>query len=842
MSMKNTLYSLFMGTILISIFIGLSSFKHESKSIVEPYKNKQLSIAERVNDLLNRMTLDEKINLLGGTGFATKPIKRFGLPALKMSDGPLGVRWGKSTAFPAGIAMASSWDTSLVKKVGAAIGREVKSKGRDVILGPCVNIARIPMGGRNFESFGEDPYLTSRMGVNYIKGVQSEDVAATVKHFDANNQEYERMFVNVKLGARAMHEIYLPAFKAAVEEGKVMAVMSAYNKVNNHYCSENDYLLETILKDKWNFGGLVMSDWGAVHSSIPTANGGLDLEMPTGKYLNKGKLSEAINSGSVKESEIDDKVRRILTVIFKLGIFDNPRKPDESLLNTKENRETAYKSALEGIVLLKNKNSILPLNPEKVKSIAVIGPNAAVARTGGGGSSRVEPVFSVSPLTALKNKLGKKVKINYAEGILMDGDSPAIDSSLLLLPDGKTPGLKGEYFSNQNLKGNPAFTRIDKKVDFNWGDGSPKKNFNKDHFSVKWTGFISPKEDGKYTLELVSDDGVRFYLNNKLVIDDWTDHSSVTHLYSVNFKSNKKYKIRLEYYENGGGANVKLSMRTNSKKLISDAVLAASKSDVALLFVGTSDQFESEGFDRKDLILPNNQDELIKKITQVNKNVVVVLTTGSPVLMNDWIENVDGLIETWFDGEEIGNAAADVLLGNYNPSGKLPITFPKSWKDCSAFTSYKNKDSVSVYSDGIYVGYRYFDKHNIEPLFPFGYGLSYTKFQYSDMNVENNIQNDNTVSVSFRIKNVGEKNGAEISQIYLSAVNPKVEMAPKELKGFSRTFVNAGKTKLVTIKLQKSDFAYYDEKQDKWIVNPGKYIISVGSSSRDIRFKKEITL
>ena len=824
----------------ILVFTGSMQNKNEETLL---YKNSKLPVTERVKDLLNRMTLEEKIDILGGTGFATKPVERLGIPELRMSDGPLGVRWGKSTAFPAGIAMAATWDTSLINKVGSGIGRELKAKDRDVILGPCVNIARIPMGGRNFESFGEDPYLTSRMAVSYIEGVQGEGVAATVKHFAANNQEHERMFVNVKIDKRALNEIYLPAFKAAVTQAHVLAVMSAYNKLNGHYCSENDYLLKTKLKDNWKFDGLVMSDWGAVHSSIPTALGGLDLEMPTGLYLNDSTLLGKVKDGTINENIINDKVSRILTVMFKLGLFDHPRKDNSKLLNSKENREVAYKTALEGIVLLKNANSVLPLDKNKLKSIAVIGPNAAIARTGGGGSSRVSPIFSVDPLSALKNKLGKTVKINYAQGDVMDGDAAPIESKYLYLPDGKAHGLLGEYFDNQNLKDKPAFTRNDKIINFDWGQGSPKNNFPSDHFSVRWTGFLQVPESGNYVLDAISDDGVRLYIDDKLVVENWSDHSTESKSYMAALDANKKYKIKIEYYENTGDASMKMAWNKPSDDLIKQAVNVAAKSDVALLFVGTSDQIESEGHDRDNIALPGKQDDLINAVAKVNKHVVVVITSGSPVLMSKWINNVDGVLETWFAGEEIGNAAADVIMGNYNPSGKLPVTFPERWEDCSAYKTYKAQDSVSEYSDGIFVGYRHFDKNNIAPLFPFGYGLSYTKFDYSNLDVKDDSQNNELkYHIALDLKNTGKSNGAEVVQLYVTAINPKEERAPKELKAFKKVNLQAGKTENVDFVLDKNAFAYYNIGTNTWTVDPGEYEILVGSSSRDIKLKGKIVI
>ncbi len=825
--------------IIILILAGMIMTTRSNAQKKEPYKNPKLPVEKRVKDLLSRMTLQEKLDLLGGTGFATKPNKRLGIPELRMSDGPLGVRWDSSTAFPSGICMAATWDTSLINKIGKSIGEELKGKGRDVILGPCVNIARIPMGGRNFESFGEDPYLDSRLAVSYIKGVQSEGVAATVKHFAVNNQEFERMFTDVKIDERALNEIYLPTFKAAVTEADVLCVMAAYNKVNGAYCSENHYLLNKKLKDDWKFKGLVMSDWGAVHSTIPTAQNGLDLEMPEGEFLNDKTLTDAINSGEVNIKTIDDKVYRILTVMFKLGLFEHQFSPNKNLINTKEHQKAAYKTAVEGIVLLKNNNNALPLNFKNIKSIAVIGPNVAIARIGGGGSSMVTPVYSVSPLEALKSKLPKKIKISYAPGIKLEGDSSPIETKYFTQPDKNEPGLLAEYFTNKNLEGKPAVTKIDKQVDFNWGGGSPFTNFPNDNFSVRWTGKLKAPETGDFLIDVVSDDGVRLFINNELVINDWNDHAAQSNTYKMHFEKDKSYKIKLEYYEHGGDALVSLGWRSPNDKLMNEAISAAKNSDVAILFVGTSSNFESEGFDRTSLKLPDDQDDLINKIASVNKNTIVVVTSGSPVLMGNWIDNINAVVENWFGGDEIGNAITDVLIGNYNPSGKLPITFPKRWEDCSAYNSYHKQDSVSVYSDGIFVGYRFFDKNNIEPLFPFGYGLSYTKFDYKKINVKSS---GDKYTITFDLKNTGKVKGTEIPQLYIHDTKPIIEKAPKELKRFDRVTLNPGETKNIKFELSKNDFKYFDPAKHEWQVNPGNYEILIGSSSRDIKLKESINL
>lgn len=832
---------LFFSFLVVILFSAFTIFRDNDAKL--PYKNSNLSIDERVDDLLKRLTLEEKIDLLGGTGFETKAIERLGIPPLNMTDGPLGVRWGNSTAYPSGIAMGATWNPELISLLGSAIAEEVKAKKRHVILGPCVNIARIPMGGRNFESFGEDPYLTSRITVDYIRGVQKENVAATVKHFAVNNQEHQRDFVDAIVDERTLNEIYFPAFKAAVEEANVLTVMSAYNKLNGPYCSENDYLLIDKLKNEWGFKGLVMSDWGAVHSSLPTFNGGLDLEMPTGKYLNRDSLLSKLKSSELDESKLDDKVRRILWVMFTIGLFDD-YKYDESRVNTSEHKQIALDVAKEGIVLLKNKNSILPIDINEVKSIAVIGPNSNIARTGGGGSSMVVPLESVSPLQALKSKVGDKIKINFAQGSILDGDSNPIESKFLFTEkDGTKNGLKAEYFSNKNLEGNPTKTMIDKQIDFSWNWAGPFVDFPNDNFSVRWTGYLKTDRTGKYTFDVSSDDGIRLYLDDRLVLDDWNDHALITNSYTTTIEGNKYYKVKLEYYENGGGAIVKLGWRLPNEELLAAAINAAKNSDVAIVFAGTNLTYESEGYDRKDLLLPIDQDYLIKEIAKANKNTIVVLTTGSPVLMDEWLADVPGLIEAWFPGEQAGNAIAEVLLGETNPSGKLPMTFPVKWEDCSAFETYMKEDGITEYKDRIYVGYRHFEKNKIKPLFPFGYGLSYTSFEYSGIKLSSKEMDKNgKLTASFKLKNTGGLKGAEVVQLYIRDLQSSVDRPEKELKRFGKVSLDPNEYKTINFEIDKQALSFFDPIKKSWIAEPGDFEILIGSSSEEIKLKEKFTL
>jgi beta-glucosidase len=828
--MKSFFYTLLF---VFAIFI-FSGYQFNNASDLPAYKNNKLSIKQRVDDLLQKMTLEEKVGMIGGTGFETKPIERLGIPSLKMTDGPVGVRWGISTAYPSGISMGATWNPSLINRIGHEIARDVKSKGRNVILGPCVNIARIPMGGRDFESYGEDPFLTSRLAVDYIKGVQAENVAATIKHFACNNQEYQRDFVNVIIDDRALNEIYLPAFKAGVTEGNVYCVMSAYNKLNGEFCSANKPLLIDKLKDEWGFKGLVMSDWGAVHSTLPTYNNGLDIEMPTGKYLNESTLIANIKNGTLSVDKLNDKIKRILTIMFKIGLFDK-----SDVNSTKRDTEVALDAARESIVLLKNDN-ILPLTKAGIRTLAILGPSAKNTRVSGGGSSMVDADYVVSPFNCISNEFGKDVNINYAQGVTLQGDSNPIDPSLFSYEN--KPGIKAEYFNNMNLSGKPAKVLIESQINNEWHDNSPMEGINKVNFSVRWTTTLRAPHDGNYVLDIVSDDGSRLYIDNKLVINDWTDHAAQNFSTTISFRNNEAHTIVLEYYQNAGDATIKLGWRLPDDDLIKDAVAAAQKSDVALIFAGTSYLYESEGFDRDNIDLPENQNKLIEEVSKVNNNVIVVLSTGQPVTM-PWKDKVKGIIESWFGGEKIGFAITDVLTGKYNPSGKLPVTFPKRWEDCSANSTYKKQDGITNYSDGIFVGYRHFDKYKIEPLFPFGFGLSYTTFKYDNLSLSSGtIAGDGKINVTFNVKNTGKQEGAEIVELYITDVHCSVERPAKELKGFRKVFLKPGETGSVEFTIDKNSLGFYDTNTSAWKYEPGEFKVLIGSSSQDIKLQSKFIL
>jgi beta-glucosidase len=802
----------------------------------QTYKDPKATLEERVNDLLKQMTLEEKVDMLSGTGFATKPNLRLSIPELKMTDGPVGVRWNQSVAFPASIMLAATFDTSLAYRYGQALARETKAKERNTILGPCVNINRVPHGGRNFESFGEDPFLTSRITVSYVKGVQSEGVVATTKHFAVNNQETERTTINAKVDKRALYEIYFPAFKAAVQEAKTQAIMCAYNKLNGPYCSENEMLLNKVLKEEWKFDGLVMSDWGAVHSTQGAAMYGLDLEMPGGDFLTKEKLLPLVNDGTIKVATIDDKIKRMLRVMVRMGYFD--RQLDKPQTNDPQHRAVALDVARSGMVLLKNEKNILPLHPSAVKSIAVIGPNANVLRTGGGGSSMVIPILSESPLDGIKRTF-PSAAVSFAVGARLTGDVPSIEPQFFFLPNDTTGknGLLAEYFDNKELNGEPKLIRVDNNIDFRWGGDKPAEGFTEDNFSVRWTGRLKPALSGAYEITTASDDGIRVYLGGKLLIDHWSDHAVEARMAKVNLEAGKFYDIKVEFYENGGDAVALLGWTKPNENELTQAVEIAKNSQIAFLFLGNSQYQESEGFDRQFIDLPENQIQLINDVAKVNPNTIVVLNAGAQVNLLPWIENVRALLWAFFPGQEGTQALMDVLTGVVNPSGKLPFTIAKRWEDYPAYGNFPGANGEMEYKEGIMVGYRHFDTHHVEPLYPFGFGLSYTQFALSNMKIK---KNKGVYEVSVNVQNTGSTTGAEVVQVYVKDKKPKVIRPEKELKAFAKVMLNPGEQKTVTLRLNQSSFEYYDDVKDKWTRSNRGYEILVGSSSRNIVLKGEI--
>ena len=801
----------------------------------------QGTVDERIAALVQRMSVQEKVDLLAGIEFETKAITRLGIPSLKMTDGPQGVRWGKSTAFPASIAMAATWNEPLIEKTGAAIAEEVKAKGRHMLLAPCINILRVPQGGRSFEGFGEDPHLAARAAVAYVKGVQSRNVIATVKHFAANNQEHERLTISSGVEEQALREIYLPAFKAAVQEGGAWSVMSAYNRLNNTYCSENPWLLTDVLKKEWGFPGFVVSDWGATHSTVASANAGLDLEMPTGQYFNAALL-DAVQKGQVTEATLNDKVSRILRAMIWAGLFDVQAKPDESVVGSAEHRAVAGAVAREAVVLLKNEQNVLPLDLRTVRSIAVLGPNAPVARVGGGGSAFVEPTAASTPLEEVVARAGGSARIVYARGEFSDEDFRPVETSALRPASGGY-GLRGEYFANPDCKGSPALIRVDPQVAFTWKGVSPASSLPLEDYSVRWTGSLVPPADGRYEIRVRTDDGVRLWLDNTLLIDDWTRHAPRSHSTQISLRGGRPVAVRMEYYNASKDGSALLAWRPDAERPQAAAVEAARGADVVLMFVGNTQEVESEGYDRPTLDLPPGQNDLLEAVLRVNRNVVVVLNVGSPVVMSRWVNRVPGLLCAWFPGQEGARAVVDVLFGEVNPSGKLPVTFPKRWEDCAAYGNYPGNAGVVNYKEGVFVGYRHFDAKNLQPEFPFGFGLSYATFAYRNLVVTpGGAGKPVAATVTLELENTSRREGAEVVQLYLRDVESSVPRPLRELKAFKKIALRPGQKSQVSFEIPREACAFFHPVKKTWVVEPGKFEVQIGSSSRDIRLRGEFPL
>ena len=803
-------------------------------------------VEARVESILSRMTLEEKIDLLGGVnGYAVRGVPRLGVPQFLTADGPIGVRnYGPATAMAGGIALASTWDPQLALRVGTEIGRDARAKGVHFLLGPGVNLYRAPMNARNFEYFGEDPFLASRIAVGYIEGVQSQGVSATVKHFMGNNSEFDRHNIDDQIDERTMRELYLPVFEAAVKEAHVGAVMDSYNLTNGEHMTQNAMLDTDILKREWGFQGVLMSDWDATYDGVAAANAGLDLEMPGGRFMNRQTLEPALQQGLVTEATIDDKVRRILRVAVRFGWLDRDQLDTSIPRYNQQGREVALQAAREGIVLLKNDGGLLPLDKKTIHSIALIGPDAFPAVPVGGGSAGVQPFHAVSFLEGIGNYLGAGVKVYSDRGMPAVSDL-ANATQFSTTADGSTPGLQADYFTGAELDAPAAVSRVDAHVNFGMGS---RMQFAEHTLSARWTGYFTPKSAGPhdFILQSTGEDGgfYRLYVDDALILDHWKFSKAKLDYATLDLTA-APHKIVLEQRGRSTwlGGEFRLGIVAHGPYVDDAAKKLAAQADVVIVAAGFDPESESEGSDRT-FALPPGQDELISAMAAANKNTIVVISSGGGTDMRAWIDHVPGLIEAWYPGQEGGTALAEILFGDVDPSGKLPVTFDRSWEESPVHDSYYPPGGTSklTYSEGVFTGYRGYDHASRTPLFPFGYGLSYTTFSFSNLSITPSSTGDGQCAVSFDVTNTGARAGDDVAEVYVGDAHASVPRPPKELKGFARVSLQPKQTQRVTVTLNRRSFSYYDVAGKTWRADAGQFQVLVGSSSAQIELRGSVTL
>lgn len=788
----------------------------------------------RARHMVSQMTLDEKIACLSGkTSFSLRENKRLGIPEIRLADGPQGIRnhAPHSTLYPCGVLATATWNRDIINRYGRSLGDDARARGVGILLGPGVNIYRSPLCGRNYEYMGEDPYLTSEIAAEYIKGVQSRGVIATVKHFAANNQEWNRHHASSDVDERTLNEIYFPAFRKAIKKAGVGAVMNSYNLVNGVHATENRWLNIDVLRDKWGFNGILMSDWTSVYSTVGAANAGLDLEMPKAVYFTPEKLRKAIETGRVSEATIDRKVEHLLSTFIAFGLLDRAQTDSTIALDYAPSRATALEVAREGIVLLKNQDKILPLHG----STLILGPNADTIQSGGGSGS-VSP-FSVTPLAKALKSLHKKTVILHDDDLYHDITGDIYTDSTLT-----THGFTGRYFKNQTREGKPDVIRTDAAVSFHWEYDAPFADFPEDHFSATWTCYYQPEKDGLLKIRIGGDDGYRILVNDSVIAGDWGNHSYSTRETEFEIKAGEKYKFHIDYFDNISSANIDCSLKLlDEERLLREL----HRADNVVYCTGFNGNIEGEGFDRS-FALPEYQNKFINKIAHNNPNLTVVINSGGGIDFSPWSDKAKAILMAWYPGQEGGQAIAEILTGKLSPGGKLPISIERDLKDNPSAESYhQNVPSAREcthidYSEGIFTGYRGYDRNGITPLYPFGFGLSYSTFELKNMQLKK--LDGNRVEVSLDITNTGKITASEVIQIYVQDVICKVPRPVKELKGFEKANLKPGETRRVSIVLDEEAFAYYDLDSHDFMVEPGEFIIFAGNSSENLPLQQKITI
>ena len=801
-----------------TIMIAALNNTVDAQVVITPEDEK---IAE---ELVSQMTLDEKIGMIGAErSFYLRGVERLGIPAIRIADGPQGVRNNtKSTLYPCGILTAATWNRDLAYRMGEGLGRDAKARGVSIMLGPGVNIYRAPMCGRNYEYMGEDPFLTSETAKQYILGVQDQGIMATVKHFAANNQlENIRHSASSDVDERTLQEIYFPAFRKAVQEAGVALVMDSYNLIWGVHSTENPWLNNEILRKQWGFKGIVISDWTSVYSTSGAANGGLDLECPKGVYFTADKLKPLIETGVVTEKTIDEKVKHILQTYSAFGFLDKLPEDKTIPLDNPESKATALDLARQGIVLLENRNGNLPIAPDA--KIVVMGPNADVITTGGG-SGFVTPYATVSPYRGLADILGEDRVILLSDDVLYEN----ILSSVYVNDSSDVKGFSAEYFCNKKLSGTPFKTLTEENPTHYWSYGHPFDGMPDDGFSATWTGVYKAEDSGTVRVKMAGDDGYRLYVNGKLIGGDWGNHSLTTRSVFFEVEAGKTYDLKFDFYDNAGEATVVFEAGLMNKAKLEASLKAAS--DV-LYCAGFNSSTEGEGWERP-FTLPADQIRMMNLVSSMHDRVTVAVNAGGGVDFNGWSENVEAVLMAWHPGQEGGQALAEILTGKVSPSGKLPISIESRWEDNPVHDSYYDHDKRVTYTEGVFVGYRGYDRTGKTPKYPFGYGLSYTDFEYSGLEVRK--AGKNVYEVSFDIANTGSMDAYETAQVYVGDPEASVKRPLKELKGYEKVFVKAGETVRVSVELDSEAFAFYDVDAESFVIEPGEFIISAGPSSAEL--------
>ncbi|MEZ4990361.1 MAG: glycoside hydrolase family 3 C-terminal domain-containing protein [Saprospiraceae bacterium] len=841
MTLEEKFWQMFM--IPGDLSIGKEKFKHGIFGLQVATKGKSGGEAEQLLDYSGGGTAQQTAALINDIQKYFVEETRLGIPIIPFDEALHGLVRDGATAFPQAIALAASWDTSLVGVVGHAIMMETKTRGIRQILSPVLNIARDVRWGRTEETYGEDPFLTTQMAMAFISQFEKAGVITTPKHFIANVGDGGRDSYPIHFNERLLEEIYFPAFKACFQRAKAWSVMTSYNSLDGRPCTANDWLLNQKLKKEWGFDGFVISDAGATgganvlhftaadyaDATRQSVEDGLDVMFQT-SHDHYPLFYEAYEKGMVDQAAVDEAVRRVLRAKFKLGLFEDPYiDPAEAAQwnGSAAHRQLAKQAALASMVLLKNEQQTLPLK-KNISSIALIGKDAVEARLGGYSGPGNRPV---SILAGLKDKVGKTCTINYAPGCGRESvDFVTIPAEYFYHENNsrKEAGLQGDYFNNITFEGTPALSRIDRNINFGWTLFSPdQEKINYDFYSVKWTGQLLAPETGDFEIGLEGNDGYRLYLNDELIIDNWQKQSFHRITETYHFEKGKTYDIKVVFYEPVGNVKLKLiwnvGINATWQEEISEAVAMAQKSDVAVIVAGIE---EGEFRDRAYLSLPGHQEELIRQIAATGKPVVVVLIGGSAVTMSNWIDEVPAIIDAWYPGDDGGHAVADVLFGDYNPAGRLPITFPIHESQLPLYYNHKPTGRGDDYLN-----------LSGKPLFPFGYGLSYTSFQYSDLEIDDpEITPDQTTTLRFTVTNTGAYDGDEVVQLYIKDLLASVARPIMELKGFQRVHLKRGETKALTFEITPELLSMLNEEMET-VVEPGEFRMMIGSSSNDIRLR-----